>query len=367
MHDLTDAQHVCGDGPCGAAQLGRTRAQASTGMHGKIMDGRALVVRLRSEGGRLGGGGGGGERPSRGFAPGENDESKARPARRRSEAGPRVGQAARKRAALRPRKGAPPRAAGRPPGALWSLLPAQSGGPACWAARGGGTSRRPKVAQSPDAICAARGLDSHWMVPLKDRAAHREAAHTADALPHLCPRSLPSPSGPGSPGLTPGRRGAAQVYVAHLSHGANEEQLHRLFSDFGEVVNVRMIVDRDTGQPKGYAFVTMASPAQAQVRAARSASPGRPRPRPAVHSSRGPAAVRFSWARRLPGPAMHPWPDRTRGSARAWCLSRVCWCAASQARAPPPHLARPWPPAERAPVGRRMCGSPGPGKVKRAG
>jgi len=293
MHDLTDAQHVCGDGPCGAAQLGRTRAQASTGMHGKIMDGRALVVRLRSEGGRLGGGGGGGERPSRGFAPGENDESKARPARRRSEAGPRVGQAARERAALRPRKGAPPRAAGRPPGALWSLLPAQSGGPACWAARGGGTSRRPKVAQSPDAICAARGLDSHWMVPLKDRAAHREAAHTADALPHLCPRSLPSPSGPGSPGLTPGRRGAAQVYVAHLSHGANEEQLHRLFSDFGEVVNVRMIVDRDTGQPKGYAFVTMASPAQAQVPAARSASPGRPRPRPAVHSSRGPLPCAF--------------------------------------------------------------------------
>ena len=262
-------------------------------MHGKIMDGRALVVRLRSEGGRLGGGGGGGERPSRGFAPGENDESKARPARRRSEAGPRVGQAARKRAALRPRKGAPPRAAGRPPGALWSLLPAQSGGPACWAARGGGTSRRPKVAQSPDAICAARGLDSHWMVRLRDRAAHREAAHTAEALPHLYPRSLLSPSGPGSPGLTPGRRGAAQVYVAHLSHGANEEQLHRLFSDFGEVVNVRMIVDRDTGQPKGYAFVTMASPAQAQVPAARSASPGRPRPRPAVHSSRGPLPCAF--------------------------------------------------------------------------
>lgn len=43
-------------------------------MHGKIMDGRALVVRLRSEGPRPGGGGGG-ERP-RGFAPGENDESK---------------------------------------------------------------------------------------------------------------------------------------------------------------------------------------------------------------------------------------------------------------------------------------------------
>lgn len=56
-----------------------------------------------------------------------------------------------------------------------------------------------------------------------------------------------------------------QVYVAHLSHGVNEEQLSRVFSDFGEVVHVRIIIDRDTGQPKGYAFVTMASPAQAQV------------------------------------------------------------------------------------------------------
>ena len=55
------------------------RAQASTGMHGKIMDGRALVVRLRSEGPRPGGGGGGGGERPRGFAPGENDESKARP------------------------------------------------------------------------------------------------------------------------------------------------------------------------------------------------------------------------------------------------------------------------------------------------
>ncbi len=56
------------------------------------------------------------------------------------------------------------------------------------------------------------------------------------------------------------------MYVAHLSHGVNEEQLSRVFADFGEVVHVRIIVDRETGQPKGYAFVTMASPAQAQAR-----------------------------------------------------------------------------------------------------
>jgi hypothetical protein len=90
-------------------------------MHSKIMDGRALVVRLRSEGGRLGGGGGG-ERPSRGFAPGENDESKARPARCRVEpcrAGRRAGSV---KASSLQQRGAPPRAAGRPPGT--PLVPA---------------------------------------------------------------------------------------------------------------------------------------------------------------------------------------------------------------------------------------------------
>ena len=80
-----------------------------------------------------------------------------------------------------------------------------------------------------------------------------------------------------------------QVYVAHLSHGVNEEQLSRVFSDFGEVVHVRIIVDRDTGQPKGYAFVTMASPAQAQVRRAAQATGRR-------------ACVRRAWCMRSSTP-----------------------------------------------------------------
>lgn len=50
-------------------------ARAAAGMSGKMMDGRALVVRLRSEGPGGGGGGGRPDRP-RGFGPSENDESK---------------------------------------------------------------------------------------------------------------------------------------------------------------------------------------------------------------------------------------------------------------------------------------------------
>jgi hypothetical protein len=46
-------------------------SQAAAGMHGKMIEGRSLVVRLRSEGP----GKGPSERP-RGFGPSENDESK---------------------------------------------------------------------------------------------------------------------------------------------------------------------------------------------------------------------------------------------------------------------------------------------------
>lgn len=52
-------------------------SNAAAAMHGKMMDGRALVVRLRSEGPGGGGGGGRPDRP-RGFGPAENDESKVR-------------------------------------------------------------------------------------------------------------------------------------------------------------------------------------------------------------------------------------------------------------------------------------------------
>ena len=58
----------------------------------------------------------------------------------------------------------------------------------------------------------------------------------------------------------------AQVYVAHLDQRASEEDVRAMFSPFGPVLNVRIIIDRDTGASKGYGFVTMAAPAMAQVR-----------------------------------------------------------------------------------------------------
>jgi hypothetical protein len=58
---------------------------------------------------------------------------------------------------------------------------------------------------------------------------------------------------------------ARQVYVAHLDQRAGEEDIRAMFAPFGPVLNVRIIVDRETGASKGYGFVTMAAPAMAQV------------------------------------------------------------------------------------------------------
>ena len=50
-----------------------------------------------------------------------------------------------------------------------------------------------------------------------------------------------------------------KVYVGNLSYNTTEDKLRTLFAEFGEIVSVNMITDRDTGRPKGFAFVEMAT------------------------------------------------------------------------------------------------------------
>ena len=47
-------------------------------------------------------------------------------------------------------------------------------------------------------------------------------------------------------------------YVGNLSYKLTENQLREAFEDFGSVVSVRMINDRETGRPRGFGFVEMA-------------------------------------------------------------------------------------------------------------
>ena len=49
----------------------------------------------------------------------------------------------------------------------------------------------------------------------------------------------------------------ARIYVGNLSKSTTEEQLKTLFTQAGEVSAVDVVKDRDSGQPKGFAFVSM--------------------------------------------------------------------------------------------------------------
>ena len=47
------------------------------------------------------------------------------------------------------------------------------------------------------------------------------------------------------------------IYVGNLNYDATEEQVRALFEPYGAVDRVSIITDRDTGQPRGFAFVEM--------------------------------------------------------------------------------------------------------------
>ncbi|GAB4018861.1 MAG: RNA-binding protein [Bdellovibrio sp.] len=57
----------------------------------------------------------------------------------------------------------------------------------------------------------------------------------------------------------------SKLYIGNLSYQAKEEELTETFSEFGEVKSVRIITDRETGRPRGFAFVEMGDADQAQA------------------------------------------------------------------------------------------------------
>lgn len=48
------------------------------------------------------------------------------------------------------------------------------------------------------------------------------------------------------------------IYVGNLSYTATEDELMQAFSRFGTVSKVSIVTDRETGRPRGFAFVEMA-------------------------------------------------------------------------------------------------------------
>ena len=50
-----------------------------------------------------------------------------------------------------------------------------------------------------------------------------------------------------------------KIYVANLPYQATEPELKALFSKAGDVMSVKIVLDRQTGQPRGIAFVEMST------------------------------------------------------------------------------------------------------------
>lgn len=49
------------------------------------------------------------------------------------------------------------------------------------------------------------------------------------------------------------------IYIGNMSFETTEDQLRQAFEDFGEVSTVNIITDRNTGEPRGFAFVEMSA------------------------------------------------------------------------------------------------------------
>jgi len=50
-----------------------------------------------------------------------------------------------------------------------------------------------------------------------------------------------------------------KLYVGNFPFSASEDQLREIFSQYGEISDFAMIMDRDTGRPKGFGFITFAT------------------------------------------------------------------------------------------------------------
>jgi RNA recognition motif-containing protein len=53
------------------------------------------------------------------------------------------------------------------------------------------------------------------------------------------------------------------IYVGNLSHNATEDDLRQAFGQHGTVTTVSIVKDRETGRPRGFAFVEMPDGQQA--------------------------------------------------------------------------------------------------------
>lgn len=95
-----------------------------------------------------------------------------------------------------------------------------------------------------------------------------------------------------------------KLYVGNLSFSTSESQLRELFSAFGEVSSASLVMDRETGRPRGFGFVELPNAENAKAAIAalsgknvdgRDLTVNEAKPREAGSSRGGGGGGRGSW------------------------------------------------------------------------
>src|SRR5439155_24887124 len=81
---------------------------------------------------------------------------------------------------------------------------------------------------------------------------------------------------------------AKKLFVGNLAYGITEDELRELFAQAGTCESVSIVTDRDTGQSRGFAFVTMASAEDAERAKEQPDGPGLKGRRPRLHGAADP-------------------------------------------------------------------------------
>jgi RNA recognition motif-containing protein len=56
-----------------------------------------------------------------------------------------------------------------------------------------------------------------------------------------------------------------KLYVGNLPYSFRDSDMEQAFSQYGSVASAKVMMDRDSGRSKGFGFVEMSSPAEAQA------------------------------------------------------------------------------------------------------
>lgn len=50
-----------------------------------------------------------------------------------------------------------------------------------------------------------------------------------------------------------------KIYVGNFPYSVDETQLREIFSRYGDIEDLALIMDKETGRPKGFAFITFSA------------------------------------------------------------------------------------------------------------